>query len=310
MPLETATYVSQLVSSNPAGSDPSSQGDDHIRLIKASLKATFPNFTAAALSSTQAQLDAMVGMLVGNNFTIPAGASPGIGASLFMTGQGANPGWVMHNSTGTLMFLKNSGGLTPLATLGADGNFTAVGTLKGTNVFAGNTQVMPVGGIILWNGSAGSIPTGWHLCDGTAGTPDLRDRFVVGAGASYSPWSQGGANTVTLGTWELPTHYHTGNTAGTGAHNHNGTTAPSGAHNHTYSAYGHAATTDGLGDGASGRVGFYADTTSTVGDHTHGFTTDTQGTHSHGFTTDNAGSGGAHENRPPYFALCYIMRIA
>lgn len=49
------------------------------------------------------------------------------------------------------------------------------------------------GMILLWSGSVGSIPAGFHLCDGTAGTPDLQDRFVVGAGSSYNPDDTGGA---------------------------------------------------------------------------------------------------------------------
>jgi len=41
--------------------------------------------------------------------------------------------------------------------------------------------------ICLWGGAIVDIPAGWHLCDGNAGTPDLRDKFVIGAGSSYSP---------------------------------------------------------------------------------------------------------------------------
>lgn len=64
MPLETATYISDLVITNPANSDGLNQADDHMRLIKAAVKATFPNFTAAALSATQAELDAIADRLV------------------------------------------------------------------------------------------------------------------------------------------------------------------------------------------------------------------------------------------------------
>ena len=53
------------------------------------------------------------------------------------------------------------------------------------------------GMIILWHGSVVSIPSGWHLCDGTAGTPNLQDRFVVGAGNTYVPGDNGGALTHT-----------------------------------------------------------------------------------------------------------------
>jgi microcystin-dependent protein len=46
--------------------------------------------------------------------------------------------------------------------------------------------------ICLWYGSVASIPTGWHLCDGTYGTPDLRDKFVFGAGGGYAVGATGG----------------------------------------------------------------------------------------------------------------------
>lgn len=67
---------------------------------------------------------------------------------------------------------------------------------------------VPVGGIILWSGSTGSIPATWQLCDGTNGTPDLRDRFVVGAGNSYSVGGTGGNTSVTLTASNIPPHKH------------------------------------------------------------------------------------------------------
>jgi len=55
--------------------------------------------------------------------------------------------------------------------------------------------IVPSGGIIIWSGSAGSIPSGWYLCDGNNGTPNLVDRFVVGAGSTYAVGATGGATT-------------------------------------------------------------------------------------------------------------------
>ena len=57
---------------------------------------------------------------------------------------------------------------------------------------------IPTGIITMWSGSIDSMPAGWHLCDGTAGTPDLRDRFIVGAGSGYSVGAKGGAKTVSI----------------------------------------------------------------------------------------------------------------
>lgn len=52
---------------------------------------------------------------------------------------------------------------------------------------------LPTGVIVEWYGSIASIPAGFVLCDGTNGTPDLRDRFVVGAGSTYAVDAVGGA---------------------------------------------------------------------------------------------------------------------
>lgn len=66
--------------------------------------------------------------------------------------------------------------------------------------------VVPVGGIVMWAGLLANIPTGWALCDGTNGTPDLRDRFLVGAAAGQNPGTTGGANNHTpAGTVSQPT---------------------------------------------------------------------------------------------------------
>jgi len=63
---------------------------------------------------------------------------------------------------------------------------------------------IPRGIITCWTGSIANIPLGWHLCDGSAGTPDLRNRFIIGAGDTYSPRDTGGS----------ATHTHTGSTDG------------------------------------------------------------------------------------------------
>lgn len=54
----------------------------------------------------------------------------------------------------------------------------------------------PVGGIIMWSGLLVNIPAGWVLCDGTAGTPDMRDRFVVGPAAGVDPGGTGGSSSL------------------------------------------------------------------------------------------------------------------
>lgn len=146
------------------------------------------------------------------------------------------------------------------------------------------------GMIVLWSGSAGSIPTGWVLCDGANGTPDLRDKFVVGAGSSYAVGNAGGSNTKS--TDSQGSHSHGGSTGSTAlteaqipSHTHTVAVQPSGAGSALpYSAgAGYAATN--LTSGATGGGQGHTHTISGDGAHTH--------------TVDV---------RPPYYALCYIMK--
>lgn len=146
---------------------------------------------------------------------------------------------------------------------------------------------LPAGVIALWSGAASAVPAGWALCDGTSGTPDLRGRFIVGAGGSYAVGATGGAETVTLTTAQLPAHSHSITAAAEEA----------GAHSHTL-----ARGTTGADSGSRSVLTedkYSSKTTSTDGAHTHAITA----------TAANTGGGAAHENRPPYYALCYIMKL-
>ena len=146
--------------------------------------------------------------------------------------------------------------------------------------------------IIMWSGT--TIPTGWSLCNGSNGTPDLRDRFIVGSGSSYTVGATGGAASVTLTTTEMPSHTH--------GHNFTGTAATAGAHTHNYNSRA----LDRGKPGTSGARMWSEDNNNTS-------TTTEAGGHSHTITLsgtiNNTGSGAAHENRPPYYALSYIMRL-
>jgi len=138
---------------------------------------------------------------------------------------------------------------------------------------------IPLGGIIMWSGS--SVPSGWALCNGQTvngyTTPDLRDKFIVGSGSSYTTGNTGGANTVTLNESQIP------------------------AHRHSMMDYYHA-------ESSSRGVSYYttyAEKKVGSGD------TDTDNNYLFYVTHDSAytGGGGAHENRPPYYALAFIMRV-
>ena len=173
-------------------------------------------------------------------------------------------------------------------------NWTALDTLLGGvtqsefALLSGQTSLVPAGVILLWSGSIASIPSGWNLCDGTNGTPDLRNRFVVAAGDTYAVGATGGADSVTLDASQMPAHTHTGTTASDGSHNHTASILDAWQGN----------TVNNSGGGFM-YVGQGSPNT---------YTTSTAGAHTHSFTTASTGGGGSHENRPPYYALAYIMK--
>lgn len=68
--------------------------------------------------------------------------------------------------------------------------------------------ILPTGCIVLWSGSESNVPDGFALCNGQNGTPDLRDRFVLGAGNKYAVGEMGGSEEVTLTVEQMPKHSH------------------------------------------------------------------------------------------------------
>jgi microcystin-dependent protein len=154
--------------------------------------------------------------------------------------------------------------------------------VKGGMLVSGNLEVsgaisgfgtVPVGGIIMWSGSENEIPDGWALCNGQTvegqTTPDLRARFVVGAGGAYAVGDTGGAETVTLTVKQIP------------------------AHSHSISAktVGYSGSFNSLPEAVTFESSSINNGWMPVG-------------HSH-----VAGLDQAHENRPPYYALSFIMRV-
>lgn len=226
---------------------------------------------------------------------------------------------------------------TPVITGGTATGLTSVtvsGTVTATEFVGGfSTGAGPLesGVIVIWAGSEASIPSGFVLCNGSNGTPDLRSRFVIGAGSTYSVGDTGGANTIS----SLPSHTHTfsGTTASDGSHTHatnlgtegnhthNSTVSNTGAHTHTTS--GPTARTPGGSDGVgltgantgsanSGAGGTHSHSYSSNsgGSHNHTLTLTTAGAHTHTIsgTTGSAGSATV-DVRPPYYALCFIMKV-
>ena len=146
----------------------------------------------------------------------------------------------------------------------------------GTAPTWGNAFV--TGMIMMWSGSIASIPSGWVLCNGSSGTPDLRDRFIVGAGSSYNPGNTGGSANATLVSH---THTATSSVSDPGhSHAYTGTEVPGGS-------------------GRADRQGVLSGRTTSAA--TTGITVST--------SISTEGSSATNANLPPYYALAFIMKL-
>lgn len=150
------------------------------------------------------------------------------------------------------------------------------------------TNGIPSGCIVMWSGSIASIPSGWVLCNGSSGTPDLRNRFVVGAGSTYAVAATGGSADATL-----VSHSHSVSDPG---HGH-GVNDPGHTHSINYSS---AINLDSGGIGALVLIGSTNTSASTTGISIQGSGT--------GISIASAGSSATNANLPPYYALAYIMK--
>lgn len=177
-----------------------------------------------------------------------------------------------------------------------------------------NGSPIPCGTIQMWSGM--DVPEGWAICDGREAhgmqTPDLRNRFIVGAGANYdsgnlsvygtNQGTTGGNDSVALTLDQMPRHTHGGSTNAAGDHSHwiEGTDAD-GLSKRRRHSWGDTTVDMGFGGGWNadpnderwrGRVN-----------------TDNAGNHSHGLMIGEVGGSQAHENRPPFYALAFIMKV-
>jgi hypothetical protein len=207
-----------------------------------------------AIRELMAQLkDQQVGT-DGDNFTV-GGAFTCTGAAVFSSTVAV---------TGAMTLSSASTGVTASATDDS--------TKLATTAFV--RDIIPTGVIVMWSGSIASIPSGWLICDGSNSTPDLRNRFIVGAGSTYSVAGTGGtADAIVV------------------SHTHTATVTDPG-HLHTTELSGTS------GGSAFGRTG---------GSSTPNVNT---GTATTGITVSNSttGSSGTNANLPPYYALAYIMK--
>ena len=151
----------------------------------------------------------------------------------------------------------------------------------------------PSGGIIMWSGTIATIPSGWYLCDGTNGTPNLTNRFVICADADdggVAKTSLTGTASQSGGSKDSIVVSHT--------HSFSGSTNTVGNHVHAISASG--------GEYAAGQQSHFT----TDGVSVYSVNSGAAGSHSHTLTgtIGTTGSSGTNANLPPYFALAYIMK--
>ena len=186
--------------------------------------------------------------------------------------------------------LTASGTLTSSGTLDVTGGFRLDGTAGASGqvlLSAGGSNTptwgssFPSGGIIMWSGTIATIPSGWYLCNGSNSTPDLRNRFIIGAfqdttGVAYTTVT--GADTQTGGTKDAIVVSHT--------------------HTVTDPGHTHSITTASTNTDRSGGGGLCANEVSST--NTNSATT--------GITIATTGSSGTNQNLPPYFALAFIMK--
>lgn len=163
----------------------------------------------------------------------------------------------------------------PTATVGSNTTQLATTSFVTTAV----ASAFPTGGIVLWSGSVVSIPSGWVLCDGSNSTPDLRNRFVVGAGSTYAVGATGGSANATLVS-----------------HSHSATSSVSDpGHTHSLPSVFYASYPNGFAaSGGAGQV------TNATGSAYTGISVST--------SISTEGSSATNANLPPYYALAYIMK--
>lgn len=152
-------------------------------------------------------------------------------------------------------------------------DFVLGGEELSLNNLASNSSVsdsVPIGSIIVWSGEPSNIPNGWSICDGTNGTPDLRNKFVLGSSDQKPMGTTGGAETHTLSIEEMPAHTH---------------------------GYQYANSTPAI-VGGSGLV------INHIGTYTNRSTGYTGGD-----TEDKSRSTKPHNNMPPFYTLYYIMKV-
>ena len=214
----------------------------------------------------------------------------------------ANGGTGVTTSTGTgNVVLSISPALTGTPTAPTAAN-TTDSTQIATTAFV--RDIIPTGVITMWYGSIASIPSGWYLCDGANGTPNLRDKFIVGAGSTYAVAAVGGsADAIVVSHTHTATSTFTGSALGTHTH-----TATDSGHTHTLAGNAYVGGIGPVGGGAN--LTNASTVTTATGTANISVSSVSAGTPAGTVATTNSteGASGTGANLPPYYALAYIMK--
>lgn len=320
MPLESITYIPDLVAANPTTSDGLVQGDDHLRGIKAALRNTLPNWTAAALTATQAELDAAVSQSKGLSVhVVPAGTA---GAPGLQVVGDSDTGLYSPATNEVAVAVAGQKAVHVHADKSVDltGAATVAGTLAVTGAITGPGSV-PYGAVLEWYDDTLPTEGGWAWANGqiiasantvcpvllarwgsrfggngvsTMGVPDRREVAAYGKGTMGGTTSPGritnyalttigsfiGACLYTLGLTEIPAHTH-------GPGNLSGTTGS------VVTSINNASTGSNTPD--ISRT-LSANTSSVSATMTSG-------------VTGSSGGGGAHDNVSPGVVCNFIVRL-
>ena len=219
-------------------------------------------------------------------YTYQAGSSTALATYTDISGSVANANPIVLDSSGRLpsevwlTYGYNYKFVVKNASASTLGTYDNIYGIVGVQTAVGTT--IPTGMISLWYGSIGSVPSGWYLCDGTNGTPDLRDRFVVGGGSTYSVGATGGSTDAIV-----VSHTHTATSTST-------VTDP--GHFHSYIQPSPGSLVGNINGASSGAI------SGSTGTKTTGITVATSTTNA------SAGVSGTNANLPPYYALAYVMK--
>ena len=224
--------------------------------------------------------NSFVGGLLGNVIGNVSGNAGTVSNGVYTTGTYSNPSWITTLAGSKVTSIPNSSLQNPSITI----NGYTVSLGGAVNIALAG---IPSGGIIMWNGLVVSIPSGWALCNGSNGTPDLRDRFIVGAGSTYAVGATGGSKDAIV-----VSHSHSASVNDPG-HSHSNVTQ-----------YGNPITR--MGSGTGRQAGTSPD--SALGKSDNGSNTDNAST-GISVSISSTGSSGTNANLPPYYALCFIMKL-